>query len=187
MTAGVPIEKQEAWQESLSVDRSASLTPVEKSRRLPFSLRAFLIAPWPVPVVGSLLLALGTPGRPSMMFFFLTLAVGLVVSYLGTAALVITLHFVAQARPVTRTVSAVTGLILAGFAYLPFVYVNWHASGPDSGPPIESFPRYLLHDLGDPFFGIFLAAGVFTALAYDTLARRGARQLPLAPADRAQA
>ena len=151
---------------------------MESSRRLPFSLRAFLVAPWPVPVACSLLLALGTSDRGPVPFFFLSLAVELVISYLGTAALVVTLHFVAQTRPVTRTVSAVTGLVLAGFAYLPFVYVTWHASGPDSGPPVESFPGYLLRNWADPFLGIFLAAGVVAALIYDILARRQARLAP---------
>jgi hypothetical protein len=174
-------------QESLSVGQSASLLRVENSPRLPFSLRAFLLAPWPVPLACSLMLTLGTPGRGPVLFFFLSLAVELVVSYLGTAALVITLHFVAHARPVTRTVSAITGLVLAGFAYLPFVYINWHASGPDSGPPLDSFPRYLLRNLVDPFFGIFLAAGVVAALVYDILARRQAKQPPIRPVQQASA
>ncbi len=157
---------------------------MENSHRLPFSLRAFLVAPWPVPVACSLLLSSGTPGRFSLLFFFLILAVALVISYLGTAALVVTLHFVAQARPVTRTVSAMTGLILAGIAYLPFDYLSWSSSGPDSGPPIESFLSCLRRDLADPFFGIFLAAGVVAALVYDTLARRQARQTTPLPAHR---
>jgi phosphatidylglycerophosphate synthase len=144
---------------------------VEQSRRLPFSLFAFLLAPWPAPLVCSVLLVLGSPGHQPVAFFFLSLALELVVSYLGTAALVICLHFIAQARPITRLVSAVTGPVLAGIGYLPFVYISWHASGPDSGPPLESFPVYLLRNWNDPIFVIFLAAGLVAAVLYDTLAR----------------
>jgi len=121
------------------------------------------------------------------MFFLVSLAVGLVISYLGTIALIFCLHFIAQARTVTRTVSTITGLILGGLAYLLLVYVDWHSSGPNSGPPLESFPRYLRHDLTDPFGVIFLAAGVTAALHYDILARRQARQLAVSPVHRAQA
>jgi len=110
-----------------------------------------------------------------MMFFFLCLAVGLVISYLGTAALVLALHFIAQVRPVTRLVSAVTGLILAGLGYLPFVYVSWSSGGPDSGPPVERFGLYLLRNWSDPILGVFLGSGLVAAFLYDTLARRQAR------------
>jgi hypothetical protein len=148
---------------------------MEKSPRLPFSWWAFLLAPWPVPLTCIALLSFGGQGRPSVVFFFLSLAVALVISYLGTAALVVSLHFVAQARPVTRTVSAVTGVLLAGLAYLPFLYLSWGASGPDSGPPTESFLWYLLRNWNDPVAGIFLAGGLVSALIYDTLARRHRR------------
>ena len=110
-----------------------------------------------------------------MMFFFLCLAVGLVISYLGTAALVLALHFIAQVRPVTRLVSAVTGLILAGLGYLPFVYVSWSSGGPDSGPPVERFGLYLLRNWSDPILGVFLGGGLGAAFLYHTLARRQAR------------
>jgi hypothetical protein len=159
---------------SLSARQPARPRRVEDSRRLPFSLSAFLLAPWPVPLAGSALLGLTSPGSQLGAFFFLSLAFGLVVSYLGTAALVVTLHFVAQARPVTRVASACTGLVLAGLGYLPFVFVTWSSGGPDSGPPVESFTVYLLRSWNDPILGFFLAGGLVTAVLYDTLARRRA-------------
>jgi len=164
------------------VPQPAKYPVVESSRRLPFGWSAFLVAPWPVPLVSSALLALGTAGRQAVLLFFLCLAVGLVISYLGTAALVLALHFIAQVRPVTRIVSAVTGLFLAGTGYLPFVYVSWSSGGPDSGPPVESFGLYLLRNWSDPILGVFLGGGLVTALLYDTLARRQARRNnPAAP------
>ena len=149
---------------------------MESFRRLPFSWSAFMVAPWPVPLGGSALLAFGTSGRQPVLSFFLCLAVGLVISYLGTAALLLALHFIAQVRPVTRIVSAVTGLILAGMGYLPLVFVSWSSGGPDSGPPVERFGLYLLRNWSDPILGIFLAGGLVAALLYDTLARRQARR-----------
>lgn len=149
---------------------------MENSRRLPFSWSAFLFAPWPVPLGCSALLALGSPGRQAVASFSLCLVFGLVVSYLGTAALVLTLHFVAQARPVTRFVSAFTGVFLAGLGYLPMSYLSWSSGGPDSGPPVESFPTYLLRNWNDPFLGLFLGGGLVAAILYDTLARRQARR-----------
>jgi len=110
------------------------------------------------------------------MFFFLCLAGGLVISYLGTAVLVLALHFIAQVRPVTRIVSAVTGLFLAGLGYLPFVFVSWSSGGPDSGPPVERFGTYLLRNWCDPILGVFLGSGLVAAFLYDTLARRQARR-----------
>ncbi len=145
---------------------------VENSRRLPFSLPAFLFAPWPVPLVCSALLAFRGDGRAAVAFFFICLAVSLIISYLGTAALVVCLHFVAQARPVTRAVSAVAGILLAALSYLPFLYLMWSSSGPDSGPPVDSFLSYLLRGWDDPFGLVFLAGGLVAAVTYDTLARR---------------
>ncbi|MSU47179.1 MAG: hypothetical protein EXS42_08695 [Lacunisphaera sp.] len=98
--------------------------------------------------------------------------IGAIIGYLGTAALAVALHFVAQARPVTRLVSAVTGTLLAGLGYLPFLWMNWKSSGPDSGPPEETFLGYFLRNWNDPFVIVFLAGGLITALLYDHLARR---------------
>jgi len=163
---------------SQSTEQPARHGRVEDSRRLPFSLSAFLLAPWPVPLAGSALLGLTSPGSQLGAFFFLCLAFGLVVSYLGTAALVVTLHFVAQARPVTRVASACTGLVLAGLGYLPLVFVTWSSGGPDSGPPVESLSTYLLRNWNDPILGFFLAGGLITAGLYDTLARRASKRQP---------
>jgi hypothetical protein len=146
--------------------------------RLPFSARAFLLAPLPMPAICSALLVLGSPGRDPLFGFFLFTGIGAVIGYLGTAALVVTLHFVAQARPVTRFVSAMTGTLLAGLGYLPFLWMSWKSSGPDSGPPEESFLGYFLRNWNDPFVVVFLASGFITALLYDTLARIFTRAQP---------
>lgn len=138
------------------------------------------MAPWPVPLGTSAILVMGSPGRDPSFGFLLFSGLGAVIGYLGTAALVVTLHFVARARPVTRLVSAVTGTLLAALGYLPFIWMNWKSSGPDSGPPIVGFFSYFLRNWNDPFLVVFLTGGLITALLYDLLARRFSRSAAIA-------
>lgn len=145
---------------------------MEKLARLPFSLTAFMLAPWPAPLIASALLAFGMGGSGSAIFFLLTLGVGLVISYLGTAALIVCLWFIGHVRSATKTISALAGIALALLGYVPFIFVVWRSSGPDSGPPEDSFFAHLLRSFSDPFLFIFTGAGLATALLYDFLARR---------------
>ncbi len=147
---------------------------MSKPASLPFSLRAFLLAPWPVPLVCSALFAFQTPGGKPLMFFFLCLGVSLVISYLGTATLVICLWFVGKVRPISRLLTLGTGVALAAASYLPFIYLSWSSSGPDSGPPDRSLWSYLAESFSSPILIIFLAGGLVAALVYDLLARRRA-------------
>lgn len=150
---------------------------MEKSNPLPFSLPAFLIAPWPVPLVSSALMVIGRPDHKAVVLVFLLfLALSLVISYLGTATLVICLWLLGKVRPVTKTLTALTGFVLAAAGCLAFLYVDWVSSGPDSGPPTDTFSSHLLRDWNDPFFGFFLAGGLIAALVYDILARRAKKK-----------
>ena len=115
---------------------------------------------------------MGNPGRAPLATFLMLASVGAVISYLGTTALVLCLWLIGLNRPVTKFISAITGTTLAAIGYLPFIWLNWSSSGPDSGPPIETFVAYSLRDWNDPFLGVFLAGGLITALLYDTLARK---------------
>lgn len=136
-----------------------------------------------MPLIASVLLVSDNEGRPHVMFFFLWLGVSLVISYLGTATLVICLWFLGKIRPLTRILSALAGLALAAASYLPIIYLKWSSSGPDSGPPTDTFVSHLLRDLADPFFGVFVAGGLAAAVLYDTLARRlGKTRSALTPA-----
>lgn len=148
---------------------------MEKPAGLPFSLPAFLIAPWPMPLLCSAAMAVGNPGRDPLFFFLLCLGVSLTISYLGLATLVICLWFVGKVRPITRAVTVILGTALAASAYLPFCFVAWGSSGPDSGPPEGSFLTYLIQNFASPILGLFLAGGIVAAFTYDILARRHAR------------
>lgn len=138
-----------------------------------FSWLAFLVAPLPIPALCSAWLAFGPPGRGAIGFFLLTLAVGLVISYLGTAMWLVTLMLLQRVKPVGIGLGAVLGALLGAVAILPIFYLSWQASGPDSGPPVGSFFHHLGRDLRDPVTLIFVGAGLFTALLYFAL-RRGA-------------
>jgi hypothetical protein len=148
---------------------------MEKLPRFPFSLPAFLLAPWLAPVLCSVLLMLNMGSKRPVAFFLITLGVGLVVSYLGTAVLIVCLWCIASVRAVTKIITALTGTVVATMGYVPFIFVNWHASGPDSGPPVGSFASYLLRSLHEPFLYISAGAGLVTALLYDFLARRSGK------------
>ena len=142
------------------------------------SLKAFLLAPVFVPLVCSALFAMGN-SKP-LGLFLLCFIFGLMVSYLGTAALVVSLWFIAGIRPVTWTVTAGAGLLLGLTGYLPMAFVMYHSSGIDSGPPAGTFGGYLLRDWQDITPYLFLGGGLVTALLHDFIARRSHQPSPAA-------
>ena len=146
------------------------------SGRPVFSLKAYLLAPLPVPLVAGALFALGNSHPGST--FFLTFFFGLIVSGLGTTALVVSLWIIAKVRPVTKTLTTLTGIGLAAFGYLCVLYLNWSSSGPDSGPPVETFGAHLLRNWNDAFLYIFLAGGLVTSFLYAFLASADHRSPP---------
>ena len=51
--------------------------------------------------------------------------------------------------------------------FVPLTWINWHASGPDSGPPETRFLAYLWRDAHDPIsWVLFPGGGLVTTLAY---------------------
>ena len=53
------------------------------------------------------------------------------------------------------------------------MYIEWHASGADSGPPSASFLNHLARDIADPLvWMVFPGGGLITAMVYVLLARR---------------
>ena len=141
--------------------------PPTPSRRA-FSFKALLLAPLPVPAVVAALFAFGPDVKQPLLGFLFIFAFGLLISIPGTLALAAVLRLL----PTGRTVAAATGAILALLVYLPFAWVMWKSSGPDSGPPTEPFLTDLLRpdDLG--LAAVFLVSGLVTALCYDALTRR---------------
>ncbi len=71
------------------------------------------------------------------------------------------------------------GLVLGILVFVPLTWIDWTSSGPDSGPPTESFPAFLLRWAVDPFNVIFPLAGLVTSATYWWLAtRRSGRATP---------
>jgi hypothetical protein len=143
-------------------------------RRIRFSWRALLLAPWPALLAVSALLT--PPPAPGGSFawgaLLLLAAIGTPLAYAGTAMLAACLHLLSQRRSVGRATSCLGGFVLAGAIYLAVLGASWSSSGPDSGPPVESFLTYLLREATSPFAWLFLGPGVVTALLYDFLATR---------------
>lgn len=141
-----------------------------------FSLKALLLAPLPVPFLASAVFVFGMEsGKPLPVFLIFSL-LGLIVSGLGTLSLAFCLWLLGHLRPVTKSLSAALGLLLAAAGYLVFAWMNWKSSGPDSGPPDETFATFLRHDGTDFFLYIFLLGGLFTALLYHAIATKGTGQ-----------
>ena len=56
-------------------------------------------------------------------------------------------------------------------AFIALSVIAWWGSGPNSGPPIESFAGFIRHWLEDPFVVVFPLAGLVTAGLYWWLGR----------------
>jgi hypothetical protein len=143
-------------------------------RRVPFSWRALLLAPWPgLLVVGALLTPAPPPGGTYLWGALLLLtAIATPFAYAGAATLAVCLHLLSLRRSVGRATTCLGGAVLAGAIYLAVLYVSWSSSGPDSGPPEESLLAYLAREATSPMAWLFLGPGIATALIYDFLATR---------------
>lgn len=72
------------------------------------------------------------------------------------------------------------GLVLGTVVFVPLTLMDWKSSGPDSGPPTESFLAFFLRWAADPFNLMYPLAGVLTSGLYWRLAtwRRGRPSSP---------
>ncbi|HEX3996302.1 MAG TPA: hypothetical protein VHX39_34465, partial [Acetobacteraceae bacterium] len=105
-----------------------------------FSWTGLLLAPLLVPMLLSAALS-GTMGGDHAAFGFLILLVpGCIISYGATIFLLLPCMFVlSRCRPMTGVSVCLLGLALGMAVYIPVTFLVWGSSGPDSGPPEESF------------------------------------------------
>ena len=132
-----------------------------------FSWTGLLLAPLLVPVLFSTILA-GALGGGSPLFSLLVLLVpACVVSY-GTMIFLFlpSVFLLSRLRPLTGLSVCILGLVLGIAVHVPVTWVEWGASGPDSGPPTESFFSFFLRSSADPLTAIFPVAGLATAGAW---------------------
>jgi hypothetical protein len=108
------------------------------------------------------------------------LASGFIVSY-GTTIFLFPpcLLLLSLWRPMTSFKVCLLGLVLGAAVFIPQTWMDWKSSGPDSGPPTESYLEFFVRWAADPLRAIYPLAGVITAGLYWWLGtwRRG-RSIP---------
>jgi hypothetical protein len=139
-----------------------------------FSWRALILAPLPVPLILSIVMAPLLQGEgPVVLPFLILLIPACVVSY-GTTIFVFlpSLFLLSLWRPVTSWMACLLGLALGTAVIVPVTLLMWKSSGPDSGPPTERFWDFFPRWATDPLMLVFPVAGLVTAGLYWWLATR---------------
>jgi hypothetical protein len=141
--------------------------------KMGFSWTGLLLAPLLAPVlIAAGLLGLFGADRPALLFLVL-LVPGCIISYGTTIVLFLPSMFVlSRWRAVTGYSVCVLGLVLGLAAHVAMTWVEWGASGPDSGPPTESFFSFFLRWTADPLTAVYPVAGLLTAGTYWWLGTR---------------
>jgi hypothetical protein len=145
-----------------------------------FSWTGLILAPLLVPVMFSAGLLNSFQGDRPVLLFLILLASACIVSY-GTTIFVFLpcLFLLSLWRPMTSFKVCLLGLVLGAAAFVPLTLMVWKGSGPDSGPPTESFLPFLVRWAADPLTTIFPLAGLITAGLYWWLGTwRRARSIP---------
>ena len=143
-----------------------------------FSWIGLMLAPLLVPAMFSA--AFGSCQDRPVLAFLILLIPGCIVSYGTTIFVFLPCLFVLSLWwPMTGFKVYLLGLVLGAAAYVPLTLMLWKGSGPDSGPPTESFLSFFVRWAADPWTAIFPLAGLITAALYWRLGtwRRG-RSIP---------
>jgi hypothetical protein len=139
-----------------------------------FSWTGFLLAPLPVPLIASAVLApLLNGDGPVVLPFLILLIPSCMVSYGATALLFLpALFLLSLLKPVAGWMACALGFVLGLAVIVPVTLLAWASSGPDSGPPAESLLTFFPRWAGDPFMLFFPFAGLVTAGLYWWLGTR---------------
>ena len=131
-----------------------------------FSWTGLILAPLLVPLMFcALVLSFQTSG--SALVFLILLVPSCVVSYGTTIFLFLpALLLLSSWRPMTGLKTCLLGLVLGAAVYVPLTLLLWKGSGPDSGPPTESFWVFFLRWAADPTPALYPIAGLVTAGLY---------------------
>jgi hypothetical protein len=143
-----------------------------------FSWTGLIFAPLLVPVIFSALLSSFQGDRPVLAFLFL-LVLSSIVSYGTTIFLFLPcLFLVSLWRSMTGFKVCLLGLALGAAVFVPLTWMEWKGSGPDSGPPTESFMSFFVRWADDPLTAIYPLAGLITAGLYWWLGTWRGRSIP---------
>jgi hypothetical protein len=139
-----------------------------------FSWTGLILAPVLVPLIFCtvMLMLLQTSGS-ILLGLLILLVPSCVISYATTIFLFLpSLFLLSLLRPVTGAKACLLGFVLGAAVFVPVTVLEWTSSGPDSGPPTESFWTFLLRWTADPLTAIFPVAGLVTAGLYWWLGTR---------------
>jgi hypothetical protein len=141
-----------------------------------FSWTGLLLAPLLLPLVLSAALSPSLGAHPALGFLIL-LVPACIVSYGATIVLFLPgLYLLSLWRPLTGFRVCVLGLALGAAVFVPVTLMMWKGSGPDSGPPTESFLTFFARWVADPLTAVFPLAGLITAALYWWLGTRRGRR-----------
>jgi len=131
-----------------------------------FSWTGLILAPLLVPVLFSALLSPFLGDRPVLGFLIL-LVPGCIVSYGATIFLFLPCLFLLSLwRPMTGVKVCLLGLVLGAAVFVPMTWMDWTSSGPDSGPPTESFLAFFVRWSADPLTALYPLAGLAGCVSY---------------------
>ena len=145
-----------------------------------FTWTGLILAPLLVPVLFSAAFVSLSGGDRPVLRFLILLVPGCIVSYGVTIVLFLPCLFLFSLwRPMTGFKVCLLGLVLGAAVFVPLTWIEWKSSGPDSGPPTESFLAFFVRWAADPLTAIYPLAGLITAGLYWWLGtwRRG-RSIP---------
>jgi hypothetical protein len=132
-----------------------------------FSWTGLFLAPLLVPLIFCAVELSFFEAGGSIPLLLILFVASCVVSYGTTIFLFLpSLFLLSLWRPVTGLRVCLLGLVLGAAAFVPLTLLEWKGSGPDSGPPEESFLVFFLRWVADPFTAIFPVAGLVTAGLY---------------------
>ena len=136
-----------------------------------FSWKAIILAPLPVPLIASLVLAMA-PSQSRFQAFLFFFALGCVFSYGVSLALFLPSLFVlSRFTRLTAWLTGLVGMLLGMAVYLPVGWQSYLITGDNSGPPTGSFAHYLWHNSWSESW-LFYLGGLLTATVYWLLAKR---------------
>jgi hypothetical protein len=145
-----------------------------------FSWTGVILAPLLVPLLFSVVMP-GLMGASSPGLGFLLLLIpGCLVSYATMVFLFLPALFLLSLRQeLTGLKVCLLGLMLGAAVLVPLTLMAWKSSGPDSGPPVDSFFVFFLRFSADPTTAFFPLAGLVTAGFYWWLVTRRQGQTPI--------
>jgi hypothetical protein len=137
-----------------------------------FSWTGLILAPLLVPTLFSVAMLSLQEGNGALLFLVLMVP-SCIISYFTTIFLFLpSLYLLSLWRPMTGLKVCLLGLVLGTLMFVPLTWMDWKSSGPDSGPPTESFLAFFLRWAVDPFNAIYPLAGLMTSGFYWWLVTR---------------